>query len=345
MGRAARGVVTATLAVIGVAAAGLGLVAGRPAEPTAASPYQTESVGKGVVRKTVSDTGVIADRYTYSIRPEADPVLLAMHGQETEQAGSQGSSSSSTETATYTLDEVKVGPGERVEKGDVLAVVLDADDEKIDVEAPFDGIVRSVTSAKKAVLTEVATLGVGRSEVVVEVSQYDVVRLAADKNVELSLDTDRTGFDGTIAEIAQSATSTDSGSSGTGSDGTVQTYQVIIRVSGLPKSARIGMSVSTKITISSRDQVLSVPLTAVADQNGDSTVRLLRADGSVLVRPVTVGLVGDTRVEISKGLRAGDAVIIGDAGQGAQPPAAPFGGGPFDDDGGTGGAAAEGTGR
>lgn len=344
MGRAARGVATATLAVIGVAAAGLGLVLGRPAQPTTASLPPTESVGKGVVRKTVSDTGLIADRYTYSIRPEADPVLLAVHGEETDQAGSQSSTSGSTETATYTLDEVKVGPGERVEKGDLLAVVLDADDEKIDVEAPFDGIVRTVNSAKKAALTEVATLGVGRSEVVVEVSQYDVVRLAKDKNVELSLDTDRTGFDGTIAEIAQSATSPD-GSDGTDSGGAVQTYQVVIRVSALPKSARIGMSVSSKITISSRDQVLSVPVTAVADQNGASTVRLLGADGTVLVRPVSVGLVGDTRVEITKGLRAGDAVIIGDAGATGQQPAAPFGGGPFDDGGGTGGTAAEGAGR
>ncbi|GAB3767575.1 efflux RND transporter periplasmic adaptor subunit [Microlunatus parietis] len=344
MGRAARGVATATLAVIGVAAAGLGLVLGRPAAPTAGSSHLTESVGKGVVRKTVSDTGVIADRYTYSIRPEADPVLLAVHGQETEQSGSQGSTSGSTETATYTLDELKVGPGERVEKGDLLAVVRDADDEKVDVDAPFDGVVRSVSSAKQAVLTEVATLGVGRSEVVVEVSQYDVIRLAEDKNVELSLDTDRTGFDGTIAEIAQSATSNGS-SDGAGSDAAVQTYQVIIRVSRLPKSARIGMSVSSKITISSRDQALSVPLTAVADQNGDSTVRLLRADGTIEVRPVTVGLVGDTRVEITKGLRTGDDVIIGDAGQGAPQPAPQFGGGPFDDDSAGGGTAAGETGR
>lgn len=323
MGRVARMVATVSLVVVGATATGVGLIAGRVDDRRAGSRYLTETVAASTVRRTVSDTGTVADRYTYSIRPEADPVLLAVHGEEVTStaqgnATGDGSAGAAEDTGSYRLDSLEVRPGERVDRGDVLAVVLDQDDEEIEVEAPFDGIVRSVSSAKKSSLTEVVTLGVGRAEVVVEVSQYDVVHLSEDQNAELRLDTDGTAFDGTIAEIAQSATAAE-GEAG------VQTYQVIIRTSRLPKAARIGMTVDTEITITSRKDVLSVPVAAVSGTGDRPTVRVLAANGSVIIKRVTVGLVGDTRVEIAKGLTAGDKVITGDLNTPA--PAGGFGGG------------------
>lgn len=323
MGRVARVVATVSLVVVGATATGVGLIAGRMDDRRAGSAYLTETVAASTVRRTVSATGTVADRYTYSIRPEADPVLLAVHGEEVASTGQgnaagDGTAGAAEDTDSYRLDSLEVQPGERVDRGDVLAVVLDQDDDEIEVEAPFDGTVRSVSSAKKSSLTEVVTLGVGRAEVAVEVSQYDVVHLSQDQNAELRLDTDGTAFDGTIAEIAQSATSAE-GETG------VQTYQVIIRTSGLPKAARIGMTVDTEITITSRKGVLSVPVGAVTGAGDRPTVRVLAADGSVIIKPVTVGLVGDTRVEITKGLTAGDKVITGDLNAAA--PAGGFGGG------------------
>lgn len=328
MGSAARAVATVSLVVIGAAAAGAGLLLASPQDREANSPYLTETVAKGVVSKTVSDTGLIADRYTYSIRPEADPELVAVHGVEQNGGDSQGTSGSTTgstsssdsESETYTLDSLKVKPGDRVEKDDVLAVVLDSNDEEIEVKSPLGGVVRSVNSAKQSEITEIATLGVGRTEVVFEVSEYDVVRLKNDQNVQLTLDSDGSKFEGTIAEIAQGAnTSEDTGR---------QTFQVIARTANLPKSTKIGMSTSVKIIIESSDDVLSVPLTAVTDEAGETTVRIQRADGTVEAQPVTTGLVGDTRVEITKGLRAGDTVILGDAAPSGAAPAGPFDGPP-----------------
>jgi hypothetical protein len=46
--------------------------------------------------------------------------------------------------------------------------------------------------------------------------------------------------------------------------------------------------------------------------SGDQqTVRVVAADGSVAIRPVTVGLVSETLAEVQSGLAEGEAVIVG----------------------------------
>jgi len=57
--------------------------------------------------------------------------------------------------------------------------------------------------------------------------------------------------------------------------------------------------------------VLTVPLTAVSGTDGDTTVQVVDDQGVAHTRSVAVGLVGDSRVEITKGLQVGEEVVTG----------------------------------
>ena len=290
MKRTGRAVTSTLLVAIGAGGVALGLF--YPSSTSTASTYLTDRVTQATVQKSISDSGTIVDHYTYSIAPKTDPVLTARNGVTVGQAsGARG----------YTVSSLKVAEGDTVEKGDVLAVVTDADDNETKVKAPFDGRVLSVPTAEEADASIIATLGVGRREVVVTVSEHDVTRLKLHQNADLRLDANGSTFDGTIAAISQTAKATSG----------VQTYQVTIRSADLPTSARLGMTVTATIGVTSKADVLTVPLTAVSGTDGDTTVQVVDDQGVAHTRSVTVGLVGDSRVEITKGLQVGEEIVTG----------------------------------
>lgn len=68
------------------------------------------------------------------------------------------------------------------------------------------------------------------------------------------------------------------------------------------------MSVTANIIITSKDDVLYVPSSAVVTQNGESVVRKL-IDGEVQYIPVETGISSDSGVEIISGLTEGEEVI------------------------------------
>ena len=295
MNRAGRAVAGVLLVAVGVGGVAFGLT--RSQNSSAASPYLTATVTRDTVQKTISDSGSIVDQYTYAIAPKADPVLTERDGVTVGQARNANG---------YTVSSLKVAPGDVVSKHDVLAAVKNSDDKSSDVKAPFDGRIRSVSTAEDAAAPTIATLGVGRQDVVVNVSEYDVTKLKLHQNANLQLDGDGSTFDGTVAAISQSA-KTSSG---------VQTYQVTLHTADLPKAARLGMTVTATIAVTSKADVLTVPLTAVSGTASDATVQVVdQAQGSgqqtVHTQAVSVGLVGDSSVQITKGLQAGQQVVTG----------------------------------
>jgi membrane fusion protein, macrolide-specific efflux system len=89
----------------------------------------------------------------------------------------------------------------------------------------------------------------------------------------------------------------------------VVTFGVVVRLSGVPKSIRLGQSASVTITTDSATGVLVVPSTAVTTNGSRSTVLLLK-DGQQVRTQVTVGVAGDSWTEITKGVSSGDQVVL-----------------------------------
>jgi membrane fusion protein, macrolide-specific efflux system len=89
----------------------------------------------------------------------------------------------------------------------------------------------------------------------------------------------------------------------------VVSYGVVVRLSGVPKTIRLGQSASVSITTDSASGVLVVPSTAVTTNGSRSTVLLL-ANGQQQRTQVTVGVVGTTWTEVTSGVKAGDQVVL-----------------------------------
>jgi multidrug efflux pump subunit AcrA (membrane-fusion protein) len=93
--------------------------------------------------------------------------------------------------------------------------------------------------------------------------------------------------------------------------------QVDVTLTGkLPPGARPDLSVDGRILIAQLHGVLSVGRPALAQADADLSLFRLDPDGDTATRvPVRIGAASVDRVQIVRGLKAGDRVILSDASQ------------------------------
>lgn len=86
-------------------------------------------------------------------------------------------------------------------------------------------------------------------------------------------------------------------------------FPVYLSMDALPKGAAIGMTVDASIIVAERQAVLTLPRELVRTGGSGKAVLEVWTNGHREQRTVTVGLRGDTNVEILSGLREGDEVV------------------------------------
>jgi len=89
----------------------------------------------------------------------------------------------------------------------------------------------------------------------------------------------------------------------------VKVYTTIVTIDGVVERLRPGMSAVDNIHVERVEDVLSVPVQAIVQQGRDDWC-YVDADGSVELRPVTLGKTNDKFVEIHEGLEEGDRVVL-----------------------------------
>ncbi len=88
------------------------------------------------------------------------------------------------------------------------------------------------------------------------------------------------------------------------------TYDIFITIDEVPDGLAEGMTVDTNVTIASRPGVLCLPR-SVVHASGDNKAMLQVWDGrQTSSRQVTIGLRGDSNVEITSGLTEGEQVVV-----------------------------------
>lgn len=306
--RTATRVVLITVGVLAIGAVAAPLVIAR-VSPSTTTQYLTETVTRSDVTRTVAATGRVVDARTYAVVPGADPTLTERTGLKVGTAAAGRG---------YTTTDLRVIVGSTVEEGDVLAVVEDAAGDETRVKAPFDGVVREVLTAEDASAGQILTLGVGGRRVALEVSEYDVARVAPRQSATVEVNGTGQRFRARVVSVAPTATTTSG----------VQTYDTLLRGAKVPAAARIGMTVTGTITVRRERDVVAVPSTAVTAADGGHTVRVLTAAGQPETRVVQVGLVGDRSTQVRRGLKEGERVVTGtdgavaeEQGSGFLPPA------------------------
>jgi macrolide-specific efflux system membrane fusion protein len=93
----------------------------------------------------------------------------------------------------------------------------------------------------------------------------------------------------------------------------IKQYEVLVEVTKIPAGARFGMSATAEIEVERSSSVPAVPFSALIGELPEVQILVIADSGEQTVTTVEVklGIRGDSLVEITSGLEAGDLVIIG----------------------------------
>ncbi len=89
----------------------------------------------------------------------------------------------------------------------------------------------------------------------------------------------------------------------------VVTYYAKVGFDAASPSIKPGMTASVAVVLDKRDDVVTLPTSAVPTSGTSATVTVRGSDGKDVSRSITIGLRGDSAVEITAGLSAGDKVV------------------------------------
>jgi len=213
---------------------------------------------------------------------------------------------------------------------------------KTTIRSPIDGVViqrnKEVgeialgSQFQEDVILQVADLS--RMEVQTEIDENDVVDVMPGDTARISIDAfPDTTFTGTVSEIAHTAIVR-----GRGTQEEVTNFQVKISVLDTIPKLRPGMSATVDIETETHKNVLVVPIQAVTvrdisqipslkkeakkdslkeagkklkPENKVREVVFVVKNGVAHIRPVKTGISSDTDIEIVKGVKDGESIVVG----------------------------------
>lgn len=257
--------------------------------------YDTYEVKPTSVVKTVGANGQLAETQLLAYGPSQQPILISANGSLTIPAQFG---------VSLEISSIEVSVGEKVSKGDLLFTYKTQFGGSSRVTASADGVVRSVDTAEGLRTSgQVVTIGSNKPIVSVYASEYDADLLDVTQKASIELDAIDAVFDGAVISIGQVANSVSG----------IKQYEVLVEVKSIPSGARFGMSATAEIEVDRKDSVLAIPMSALIGE--EPQVQILRSAGTGSAEieqvKVTLGLRGDSLVEITAGLEKGDLVITG----------------------------------
>lgn len=175
--------------------------------------------------------------------------------------------------------------------------------ESLEIKAPFDGVVFAVHAQPGETYqgeTTLFTVGDPKAlEVIANVTEEDYPLLTLGQTVEIYFDArpDVTVM-GKVDRIIPERI-----------EGDRPLYNIYITLKEIPDGLADGMTADTAITIASREGVLCLPRAVVRASSGDTTLVKVWDGVQEISKEITIGLRGDTNVEIVSGLSEGEQVV------------------------------------
>lgn len=265
---------------------------------TEQTQYETYEVTSTAVVKTVAANGQLAESQLLAYGPSEQPILVSANGSQAVPAQFG---------LSLEINQIEVAEGQTVSEGDLLFSFNSQLGDAVEVVAIAGGIVRSVdTSEGLRTSGQVVSIGSAVPVVSVFVSEYDADLVAIGQSASIELDAINAVFEGSVISIGQVARSVSG----------IKQYEVLVEVEDIPTGARFGMSATAEIEVERSGAVLAVPFSALIGELPEVQILVTGASGgqSVTTIEVVLGIRGDSLVEITSGLQAGDLVIIGLAG-------------------------------
>ncbi|WP_460335470.1 efflux RND transporter periplasmic adaptor subunit [Actinoallomurus acanthiterrae] len=297
----------------GTGATGSGTSAGTAGTAGTAATGSATSFGAGSAGAAATESGAVAlaaYRPTASATPTPTP---SAKPSTTKRPSSRPSSTRNPGTSKSPATGKSGSPGGTTSTAQLEARVIQAKNTLTQAEralagtvikAPIDGTILAVngqTGDTASASSTFVTIGdLNELQLKATFSQNDVahIRIGQEAKITLSTDSAKT-YAGSVTHIDANATTSDR----------LVKYGVMIAFDDVPSKVLIGQSGTVSVTTASAADVLYVPSSAVrTGANGTSTVRVRQGDRTV-TRTVTVGVRGDTYVEVKSGLSKGERVV------------------------------------
>lgn len=176
-------------------------------------------------------------------------------------------------------------------------VVSDSSSSSITVSSGTDSTTnsQSVTAQKVGAIKDPK----GQYQATLSLTEVDVTKIKSGQKATLTMDAfpDNT-FTGTVLAVNTSGSVSSN----------VTSYSVSVLLDQTDLDIYTNMAVSATIITSTKNDVITIPSTAITTTNNISTVKILK-DSKVSVVTVELGDSNDTETEISSGISEGDVVI------------------------------------
>ena len=137
-----------------------------------------------------------------------------------------------------------------------------------------------------------------------QVSEADIVRVKPGQEVYFTILGDSLRWDGTVRQILPTPELINN----------VVFYDVLFDIPNLERELKIQMTAQVFIVLARATGVLLIPAAAVgnAGEGAETTVRVLKDDGSVEKRAITIGIRSEISAEVRTGLNEKERVVIGE---------------------------------
>ncbi|MBU3182945.1 efflux RND transporter periplasmic adaptor subunit [Clostridium psychrophilum] len=187
------------------------------------------------------------------------------------------------------------------------------------VIAPIAGLVTTVVSANgstgKSGKSTLTISDMNTMKVKVSVDELDISSVKVGQKATIKFDaiTGKT-FTGTVESAAQTGTTTDN----------TTTYDVIVSINN-PTGIRLGMNANVTIAVKSKDEAIVIPEEALVESNNKKYVRVQNAessdsgqsnssaqttDSNSKLVEITTGIETEDYIEVTKGITAGQVVLV-----------------------------------
>lgn len=175
--------------------------------------------------------------------------------------------------------------------------------ESLEIKAPMNGIVFEVpVEAGQTYQAETVLFTIGDPqalEVVANVTEEDYPLISVGQSAEIYFDArPEVNVQGKIERIIPMRI-----------EGDHPLYDIYISLNEVPDGLADGMTSDTAITIAKSEGVLCLPRALVRASGGDTTTVKVWDGVQEVAKEITIGLRGDTYVEIVSGLSEGDQVV------------------------------------
>lgn len=187
--------------------------------------------------------------------------------------------------------------------------------EEATIKSPVDGIVlynNAQIGMNTSPENTLMTIGnINDLMIKAQVTEMDYLKIKKGQRVKITGEAFSQEYEGQVVSIAQVPTpgANINGLEVGGSKQTETSYQVDIKIVSKNSALKPGFTTSLEVVTENKSKALVVPNEAVVEKDEKSVVYVVK-QGKVKIAEVKIGIEGDDKTEIIKGIKAGDVVIL-----------------------------------